>query len=454
MRKVSLDYNFAMREHITDGITSEELNEHLNLANEGLIKLSQMVEKGEVGFPKLVESDISDLLNFVKEGAGRYDDVIVIGIGGSSLGFEAITNGLLPYGYNCLSKDKRGFFPRFWVMDNVDSFKVYWILKHCDPDRTLAIVISKSGSTVETAANFLIVYKWFNEHAVDLKDHLVAITDPVKGDLRKIVGMLNILAFTVPPNVGGRYSVLSAVGLLPAALVGVDIKRILEGAAYFIHNGKNIYLTMTAIYNIYLTRGKNINVIMPYSSRLKSFSEWFNQLWGESLGKRYDLSGREVYFGSTPVGAVGTIDQHSQLQLYKEGPFDKFITFLELSKHDFNLDLDGSWYENYNYLDGVDLNRLLNTELYATEAALKKASRASMKVVVDYLDEFSMGYLFMLYQYVVATLGIINNINPFDQPGVEEGKDYAYGILNRKGYDEKRKEFESFNRRDRDFIIE
>lgn len=453
MRKVSLDYNFVMKSNLDDGLNMDELESELKLAEEGLNGLNGMVESNEVGFPKLVDLDDSEIIDFARTIQGEFEDMIIIGIGGSSLGFEAVANALLPYNYNALSPDRRGYFPRFWVMDNVDPYKAYWILEHCNPHKTIVLVISKSGSTVETAANFLIVYEWLLKNNVDLKRSVIAITDPKKGDLRNIVSRFGLKSFVVPENVGGRFSVLSSVGIVPLAILGIDIRELKNGGRFFIHNGKNIYLKMTAIYNAYLKRGKNINVLMPYTSRLKSFAEWFCQLWGESLGKRYTKDGKEVFFGSTPVAAIGSIDQHSQLQLYKEGPLDKLITFIQLDKHDFNQELNGDWYENYRYLTGVDLSRLLNVELQATEVALKKANRVSMKISIDFLDEFSIGYLFMLYEYVVATLGIINNINPFDQPGVEEGKDYAYGILNRAGYENKRKEYEESGKRESEYIV-
>lgn len=453
MRKVSLDYNFVMKSNLDDGLNMDELESELKLAEEGLNGLNGMVESNEVGFPKLVDLDDSEIIDFARTIQGEFEDMIIIGIGGSSLGFEAVANALLPYNYNALSPDRRGYFPRFWVMDNVDPYKAYWILEHCNPHKTIVLVVSKSGSTVETAANFLIVYEWLLKNNVNLKRSVIAITDPKKGDLRNIVSRFGLKSFVVPENVGGRFSVLSSVGIVPLAILGIDIRELKNGGRFFIHNGKNIYLKMTAIYNAYLKRGKNINVLMPYTSRLKSFAEWFCQLWGESLGKRYTKDGKEVFFGSTPVAAIGSIDQHSQLQLYKEGPLDKLITFIQLDKHDFNQELNGDWYENYRYLTGVDLSRLLNVELQATEVALKKANRVSMKISIDFLDEFSIGYLFMLYEYVVATLGIINNINPFDQPGVEEGKDYAYGILNRAGYENKRKEYEESGKRESEYIV-
>jgi len=435
MRKVSLDYNFVMKSNLDDGLNMDELESELKLAEEGLNGLNGMVESNEVGFPKLVDLDDSEIIDFARTIQGEFEDMIIIGIGGSSLGFEAVANALLPYNYNALSPDRRGYFPRFWVMDNVDPYKAYWILEHCNPHKTIVLVVSKSGSTVETAANFLIVYEWLLKNNVNLKRSVIAITDPKKGDLRNIVSRFGLKSFVVPENVGGRFSVLSSVGIVPLAILGIDIRELKNGGRFFIHNGKNI------------------NVLMPYTSRLKSFAEWFCQLWGESLGKRYTKDGKEVFFGSTPVAAIGSIDQHSQLQLYKEGPFDKLITFIQLDKHDFNQELNGEWYENYRYLTGVDLSRLLNVELQATEVALKKANRVSMKISIDFLDEFSLGYLFMLYEYVVATLGIINNINPFDQPGVEEGKDYAYGILNRTGYENKRKEYEEFGKRESEYIV-
>ena len=235
---------------------------------------------------------------------------------------------------------------------------------------------------------------------------------------------------------------LSPVGIVPSALLGLDIDRMMEGAGEIVKSEKEKILHLSAIYLSFIKRGLNINVMMPYTSRLKSFCEWFSQLWSESLGKKYAKDGSEVHTGTTPVGAVGANDQHSQLQLFKEGPADKLITFLELGSHDFDAEIQAGFHPEFSYLTGHTLGQLMNYELHATELSLCKAGKPSLKLVMDGVDEYSVGKLFMLMQYVVAVTGLSMDINPFDQPGVEEGKHFAYGMLGREGFEEKKKEFD------------
>jgi glucose-6-phosphate isomerase len=376
----------------------------------------------------------------------------VIGIGGSALGFEAVVNAMLPYNYNSLSFADRKGYPRYWLLDNADPTLAGSALKHCNPEDTLVLVISKSGSTMETAANFSLIYEWLKAKSVDLKKHIAVVTDPNEGPLFNLSQEKNLLNFPLEHNIGGRFSVLSPVGLLPAAMLGVDIKSMLDGAAIMVESDKSQMLAMSAIYMYYMDK-RPINILMPYSSRLIKFADWFCQLWGESLGKRTTTDDREVFFGNTPVKAVGAVDQHSQLQLYREGPDDKFITFIELMAHDNEKTLDGSFCDLYGYLTGVKMGTLLNTELHATEAALKLSERPSMRLELNALDEIELGKLFMLFQYVVATIGLANDINPFDQPGVEESKRFAYGLMGRSGYEDKKTEFEKIYVKRPQYII-
>ena len=160
-------------------------------------------------------------------------------------------------------------------------------------------------------------------------------------------------------------------------------------------------MTLAAIYLYFMDKGKSINVLMPYSSRLDKFAEWFCQLWGESLGKKYTMDGKEITFGTTPVRTVGAIDQHSQIQLFREGPLDKVVTFIGLETHDNDVSVKGDFYEAFSYLNGLHLGKLLNSELKATEAALLTSKVPSLKIGLNILDEYSLGQLFMLFQYIV-----------------------------------------------------
>jgi len=451
MNSIKLDYNFCMSDNVNSSISYDDLQKKLNTVKSGYSKLMEMVSSGEVGFTKLPDKDLSKIVDYAKSVSGQFNDMIVIGIGGSSLGLEAIENALLPFNFNTLSLAERGYFPRLWVADNVDPVKIGWILKKCNPEDTLVLIVTKSGSTVETAANACIVIEWLKESGVDIKKHVVAITDPESGSLRKYVNESGIQSFEVEKNVGGRFSVLSAVGLLPAAILGVKAEKLLEGAKAALENERQ-FLTLSALYLHYYLE-KRINVLMPYSSSLQKFSFWFSQLWAESLGKKYDLSGNEVFTGTTPFPAIGANDQHSLVQLFREGPDDKLVTFVEVKSHTLEKSIKEPFYEDFNYLKGVELSGLLNTELAATEAALLKSKRPSLKIIVDYLDEFSLGYLFMLYELTTAIVGLSLNVNPFDQPGVEEGKQFAYGILGRKGFEEKLMEFKKLNSKIDEYII-
>jgi len=449
---MKVDFNYAMKAFIEDGIDDTALDTYREKARMGLSRLLRMVDDGKAGFVDLPAQDTSAMKKFAKEISGKFNDLILVGIGGSSLGIETLCNALLPFGYNGMSFPQRGAFPRIWVADNVDPSKISAIIDECEAEDTFVCVVTKSGSTVETVANFSIITEWLKDKVKDIKKHICTITDEKNGSLRKITDSEGYKSFVVPENVGGRFSVLSPVGLLPAALLGMDIDKLLEGAGSINKDKYEKVITLSSIYMYFMDKGKNINVLMPYSSRLSSFADWYCQLWGESLGKRTDINGKEVFFGTTPVKSVGTIDQHSQVQLFKEGPNDKVVTFIEVSKHEKDKKIKTD-YDDYGYLNGHSLGELCNIELLATEAALKNTGKASVKITLDSLDEYTLGWLFMLWQYIVPVIGLACDIDPFDQPGVEEGKNYAYGLLERTGYDDMKAKYEEiFVKRD-DFIV-
>lgn len=453
MGKLMFDYNFAVDARLNKGMAEKDMGAYLDKVKLGLSRLKTMTGEGSVGFPKLPAADVADIKNFAKECKGKYNDLIVVGIGGSALGIEAVVNAVLPYGHNSFNYTERGYLPRIWVADNVDPSKICGILRFCKQEDTIAVVISKSGNTVETAENFSLVYEWFKHKDVDLKKHIVVVTDPVKGPMREFADRNGLVSFPIDSAVGGRFSVLSPVGLVPAAILGIDIDKMLQGAASVTEEGYDRILTASAIYLYYIEHGKSINVLMPYSSRLDKFAEWFCQLWGESLGKKLTYDKQEITFGTTPVRAVGAIDQHSQIQLYREGPLDKMVSFIEVEAHDNDKCVVGDYHESFGYLKDLRLGVLLNSELKATEAALLTSGVPSVKICVKALDEYTLGALFMFFQYIVPVIGLTVNINPFDQPGVEEAKEYAYGMMNRQGFETKKAEFEKIYKKDARFII-
>jgi glucose-6-phosphate isomerase len=410
---------------------------------------------GEYGFYDLVRQSetVREITRFA-EGLGQaHDHVLVLGIGGSALGTKALLNALRRPAWNEWDDEGREFFPRVTVLDNIDPTTVAAALRRIDPRRVLVNVISKSGGTAETMAQYLVVRAWLEEAlGAAAYRHLVFTTDPTRGALREIARTEGIATLGVPPNVGGRFSVLSPVGLLPAALAGIDIEALLVGAERactraeagdLLRNPPALYAALhwaadTAI-------GARVDVLMPYTDRLRDFAEWYRQLWAESLGKRVDREGRTVYTGPTPVAAVGATDQHSQVQLFMEGPFDKVITFVTVDDLGEDVRIPGlpaadggapaSLPPDLAYLPGRTLGELLRAEYEATAAALAQMGRMSCTLRLPDLSPATMGEAIMFFQLATGYAGAWYGIDPFDQPGVELGKRLTYAAMGRPGHE-------------------
>jgi len=429
-------------------------------------ELKQKRESGELPFFDLPYQDevLKEIEDFAGELKSRCDNFVVLGIGGSALGTIALQTALtLPF-YNLLSKSKRDGTPRLFVADNIDPDQFKALLDLLDPRLTVCNVISKSGETAETMSQFLIMKEWFNKKLTkeEIKKHFIITTDKKTGNLRKIVEKENYRNFVTPAGVGGRFSVLTPVGLLPAAVVGIDIAQLLAGAGYMdtICKGNNVwenpaYMNGTLHYLADVRKRKNISVMMPYAVALKDVADWYRQLWAESLGKKYSLTGETVRIGLTPVKALGVTDQHSQLQLYLEGPYDKVVTFLtadqyreEVTISDLYPEMDG-----VGYLGGHTLNELIHAEQRATESALTRNQRLNCTINLSAINPFTVGQLLYMIEVQTAFIGGLYRINPFDQPGVEEGKDYACGIMGRRGYEDKQKEIDRMTSTNLKYVI-
>ncbi len=407
---------------------------------------------GELGFLDLASGrdSLAELRRFA-EGAGQaFNDVVVLGIGGSALGTIALRTALRPPRWNELSDEARDFFPRLHVLDNVDPTTIAPLLDRLELGSTLFIVVSKSGSTAETMAQYLIVRGRLEAALQDrLQRHLVFITDPEKGALRTIARAERIVSLDVPPNVGGRFSVLSPVGLLPAALIGIDIQALLDGAAdmaqrcraeTLAQNPAGVFATLQWLADTRL--GMGIHVLMPYSDPLRDLGDWFVQLWAESLGK---LRGGHEPAGPTPLAALGATDQHSQVQLFMQGPRNKTVTFVAVKELPCDLEIPSLYAEipELAYLGGHRLGELLDTECRATAAALAHRGRPSMTITLDRVDAWHVGGLIMLLEIATIYAGALYDVNPLDQPGVELGKQFTYALLGRPDAEAARKEWES-----------
>ena len=407
---------------------------------------------GELGFFDLPYDDGTvRQIEALANGVGQaFETVVVLGIGGSALGTRAIAEALLPPFWNELDEEGRDFYPRLYVLDNIDPRSIAALLRRLDLRRTLVNVVSKSGATAETLAQYLVVRQALESELGDgYRRHFIFTTDPDRGPLRELAREHHVATLPIPPNVGGRYSVLSAVGLLPAALVGVPIRELLAGARAMdeacrtpalLDNPAGLFASLQYLADT--ARGARIHVLMPYSDRLRRLADWFAQLWAESLGKRYARDGREVFVGPTPVAALGATDQHSQLQLYSEGPFDKTITFLVEDDLGEDLpipDLEPTRSE-LAYLAGHTLGELLRAEWQATAASLTRRGRLNATVHLPRLDAFHLGALFFWLEAATLYAGHLYEVNPLDQPGVELGKELTYALLGRPGYAERRGE--------------
>lgn len=366
----------------------------------------------------------------------KWTDQVVIGIGGSSLGARAILDSARP-------EELRGLRTHF--AENLDPESVDRLFSSIDPKTTLLVVITKSGTTIETMSQFwiareLLVAAVGQEAA---KDHIVAITDPKSGELRSMVEKEGWKDFSVPPNVGGRFSVLTAVGLVPLALAGYPIERLLKGA----RDVRDRFATseamaeswgvMAAEHLALATKGIDQIVMMTYGDRLKALVDWFCQLWGESLGKATNRHGDQVHVGITPIKAVGVIDQHSQVQLYMEGPKNKHIAFLEVARFDRDRRIpDSPIMPGLEHLQGKLLSEVFQAELDGTRGALQKEGRATSTWRFEEISPEPVGAFLFAWEMITAAAGELWEINAFDQPGVELGKKIAHGILGRPGYGE------------------
>ena len=391
----------------------------------------------------------------------RCENFVVLGIGGSALGPIAVQQALSHLRYNDLPNEKRRG-PRLFVMDNVDPESMAALLDVIDVQKTVFNVITKSGGTSETMSQLLIVSDILHRiYGEDISGHLIAITDEVRGNLIKIARLEQLTTFYVPDGVGGRFSELCPVGLLTAAVCGIDIRELLAGAAYMDEwcrerdvRKNPAYLLATLAY-IAMQRGCNINVLMPYADSLKYISDWFAQLWAESLGKRVHRDGSPAHTGQTPVKALGVTDQHSQVQLYTEGPFDKVITFLGVDRYRTEAPIPKGYSHlpDVSFLCGHSLNELIQAEQRATEYAVMKSGHLSHTITLPEVNPFTIGELLYMFEVMTAFAGELLNINAFDQPGVEEGKNATYALLGKPGYDEKRAELAAQPERAPQYII-
>ncbi len=382
---------------------------------------------------------LADISTYTQGVAGQFDDVVVLGIGGSALGAKALFAALCHPLWNVVDATRKGA-PRLHVVDNVDTDYVHGLLDTLTLKRTLVVAISKSGSTIEPMSALLLVMQAWEQAGITQAEwakYLVMVTDPEKGLFRPFAEEHNIPCFDVPDDVGGRFSVFSAVGLLPLALLGVDVKGLLDGiqtvypAVTDTRLAANPAGQLAAMLVAYYRQGKPNTVIMPYARGLEFVADWFVQLWAESLGKATDVDGNTVNLGPTPIKAVGATDQHSQLQLFAQGTTDKVVLFIEVANAAETLTITDvpAAFSAMGYLKGHCLHHILNAELNGTQQSLTEAGRPTLRLTLPEISPQSIGALLFMLEVTTALAGYLLNIDPFDQPGVEASKIITKAIL-------------------------
>jgi glucose-6-phosphate isomerase len=452
--RLTIDYRNAMAAAVgpAHGVTDAMLDDVAPVIAERHARLSAEHAAGGQRWMDLPSDTalVAEIETFAAEVRARYQDFILVGIGGSSLGAIATVQALTHPFRNVLPSAARGG-PRFFVLDNPDPEKVAATLATVDLASTLVNVVTKSGQTAETMANFLAARQAL-EAAVGperARQQIVATTDPAEGLLRTLADQEGYRTFPVPPGVDGRMTVLSAVGLLPAAICGCDVGGLLAGARAMRARTattdvrENPAYLLAALCILADTRlDKSILVTMPYADALFGLSDWFRQLWAESLGKRLSLDNEVVFTGQTPIKALGAIDQHSQIQLYTEGPNDKLMSLIAVGNYRAEVTIEGvpDGIPELDYLRGAELGQLLQREQLATAWALTEAQRPNFTIGVPTIDAAILGELFYLYELQTVMAGALLNVNPFGQPGVEAGKNATYALMGREGYETLRDE--------------
>lgn len=422
---LQIDFSNIFKAGKVHGITKREFTHGKTFLKK---HLAQFHTRGQ-HFHEIIDDKktAAAIKQYAKDIKGEYDDIVVIGIGGSALGTICLQQSLKHLYENELERRPHSY-PRLHVIDNVDPVIMAEIKDVLDLKRTLFIVISKSGTTAESISAFLYFREEVEKQSLAVNRHFVFITSE-KGSVLHTIAEQETIRMFAHPDVGGRFSVLSVVALLPAALIGINIDKLLAGARemrdIFLSNNfaQNVPFQLATVQFFLSEKGKNIHVMMPYAQKLVRFADWYCQLVAESTGKAVNRDGKHVYAGITPVKALGATDQHSQTQLYNEGPFDKLIMFVGVHHPAHTVKIPFHYkIKELEYLKDASFNELLEAERDATADAYTKYERPNLLISISRIDEQHMGQLFMLFEGATAFLGEYLNVDAFNQPGVELAK--------------------------------
>lgn len=441
MKTITMDLTYALAEAVgANGIDASEFTTTLANISDYYARLLAK----PFAFMTLPETkfQFDEMLSLADKAAAMdIKNLVILGIGGSSLGTQTIFEALLHPLHNMEERFRNGR-PRYFILDNIDPHKMAAIVETVIPDidRTFLVVISKSGETPETISQFMLFNELMHKSA-GYRQRIVLITDKEKGLLNRIAEKEGYPVLNLPDGIGGRFSVLTPVGLFPSALMGLDIKRLSAGAAGMAahtvrYDGEeNMAFVLAAILYLMDKAGKKIHVVMPYCERLAGFADWFRQLEAESLGKKG--------LGPTPTKSMGVTDQHSQLQLYVEGPRDKCIILFYSATQEVPIPASFDYLEDVQYLANKDMKSLFHAEFQGTRLSLTEAETPNISLILDEVSDYNLGALFYLFEMVTALMGHLLSVNAFDQPGVEQGKIYTKAMMGKKGLEKEKEHTEA-----------
>ena len=467
--QIRLDVNHMMADFIgmqygIDRAAVDDMEMHLKRAH-AVVEANR--GKGMQGWMELPYNQ-DEVVEHIEKTAARirekFDTFVVLGIGGSALGPAAVHQALNHLHYNDLPKSKRNG-PRLFIEDNIDPERMAALMDVIDLKTTCFNVISKSGGTAETMSQYMIILDALKREVGDsYPEHIIATTSEARGHLVKIADKEGYEKFVIPEGVGGRFSELCPVGLLAAAVCGIDIRGLLEGARMMDERCKTddvwknpALLDAALMYIAMQDMGMNMSVMMPYADSLKLIADWYAQLWAESLGKNVTKKGMACNVGSTPIKTLGVTDQHSQLQLYTEGPYDKVLTFLKVESFRTTTPIPDGCEEipDVAFLGGKSHNQLIEAERMGTEYALYKSGRMSQTITLPCVNAQTIGQLLFFFELVTAYTGELLDIDTFNQPGVEESKLAAFAMLGRdtEKHNAKREEMKNRPERKAEYIL-
>lgn len=445
MRRLTYDFTHAFDDVVQSGqgLPADALTSRQADVAEAVRGLEEMMRSGDLTYLTLPDENLDAIEEAAANVRARFTDLVVLGIGGSSLGARAVYTALVRRhtGRHVDGTERAGV--RLHFLENVDPVETADLLESLPLDTTAFNVVTKSGTTIETMSSFLVVRERLMQRygEAGYRERVFVTTDPHVGALRGLARRENLPSFDVPPHVGGRFSVLSAVGLFPLACAGIDVHGLLRGAASaresaldssLADNPAAVFATLQIAFH---DRGMRECVFMPYASCLSGVTEWFVQLWAESLGKlRPGEDGALEGVGPTPIPALGTVDQHSQLQLFVEGPPTRNIVFIEVERtaEDVTVPAPRGACEPLLHLGGKTLGQIMLAELAGVREGLAEAGRPTSTLRLPRVCAENIGALLMFLQCSTAIAGHLLRIDPFNQPGVEIAKRIAHGLLGRE----------------------